>query len=250
MFRLFRHIPGRLPLLAIAAAVTLAACGPTRPDHVSFDDTGIAQNVLALVPHATSWARSERTDAVLHRIELRAMPGAEPPTEVLYSFFSHSSRAFMTATSDPTLPWSTAEPQDWPETRPMPMPLPPVTIDFATVWKQAKALGIWNVSSAVLEVNTRNAAPYVFWSINGDTKDFRERGLYFDALTGERLYAHTVLEPTTSTEQVEAVTSRYRGALRGTMTGLNGCKDKAIGVPSADPVVCFDPQRRIYRINR
>lgn len=238
-------------MIALGCAMLLVACGRSQADHVTFDEAGVAQDVLALVPRATAWARAERTDAVLYRIELRAMPGVDgAPSEVLYNFFSHSSRAFMTATSDPKLPWATAEPQDWPDTRPMPMPLPPVTIDFATVWKQAKAIGIGNVTSALLEVNTRNSMPYVLWSIAGDTKDFREPGLYFDALTGERLYAHLVHEPTTSAVQVEAVTSRYRGALRGNVTGLNGCKDKAIGVPSASPVVCYDVQYRVYRINR
>lgn len=249
--RAYRLANYRLPTIAIAAAMVLAGCGSTQVDHVTFDEAHVAQDVLALLPRATTWARSQRMDAVIYRIELRPIPGVDgAPSEVLYNFFSHSSRAFMTATSDPHLPWATAEPQDWPSARPMPMPLPPVTIDFATIWTRATAVGIWNVTSAVLEVNTRNTMPYVLWSIAGDTKDFRERGLYFDALTGERLYAHAVHEPATSAEQVEAVSSRYRGALRGNVTGPNGCKDKAIGVPSAQPVVCYDAHNRTFRINR
>ena len=146
---------------AISMTIALAAC-VRKPDHLSYDAAGVAQDVLALIPHNTEWARTVQYDAVLYRVELRA-DGARDgaPTDALYSFYSPGSQVFLTATSDPRTPWEGAEPQDWPAGRRAPMPLPPVAIDFAAAWTQARNAGITKVSSAVLEVNQKNALPIV-----------------------------------------------------------------------------------------
>ncbi len=231
---------------AISMTIALAAC-VRKPDHLSYDAAGVAQDVLALIPHNTEWARTVQYDAVLYRVELRA-DGARDgaPTDALYSFYSPGSQVFLTATSDPRTPWEGAEPQDWPAGRRAPMPLPPVAIDFAAAWTQARNAGITKVSSAVLEVNQKNALPIVAWSITGTTRDPREQGIYIDALTGDRLYQHTLAEPPIAPASLETAQSRYRGALRQNSQGAGGCTSKSFPVPAADPVVCYDPVRRIY----
>jgi hypothetical protein len=231
---------------AISIAAVLAGC-TRKPDHVSYDADGVAQDVLALIPHNTEWARTVQYDAVLYRIELRSSVASDAaPTEALYSFYSPGSQVFLTATSDPRTPWEGAEPQDWPTTRRAPMPLPPVAIDFAAAWTTARNAGVTQVSSAVLEVNQKNALPIVAWSITGRTPDPREQGIYIDALTGDRLYQHTLAEPPLSPTSLETAQSRYRGALRQNTRGSRGCAPKSFPVPALDPVVCYDPVRRVY----
>ncbi|MES3034782.1 MAG: hypothetical protein V4813_12360 [Gemmatimonadota bacterium] len=226
--------------------VALAAC-TRKPDHLTYDGSGVAQDVLALIPHNTEWARTVQYDAVLYRVELRADPAGDgAPTDALYSFYSPGSQVFLTATSDPRTPWEGAEPQDWPVARRPPMPLPPVAIDFAAAWTQARNAGITRVSSAVLEVNQRNALPIVAWTITGSTRDPREQGIYIDALTGDRLYQHTLAEPPVSPASLETAQSRYRGALRAGTRGSGGCAAKSFPVPATDAVVCYEPVRRIY----
>lgn len=244
MLRPYRPAVRWCAAIGIAAALT----GCTRnPDHLSYDADGVAQDVLALIPHNTAWARTVQYDAVLYRIELRSeLSGDGAPTDALYSYYSPGSKVFLTATSDRRTPWEGAEPQDWPPGRRAPMPLPSVRIDFSAAWAQARNAGITQVSSAVLEVNQRNALPIVTWSITGATRDPREHGIYIDALTGDRLYEHTLTEPPISPASLETAQSRYRGALRQDSRSSRGCASKSFPVPMADPVVCYDPVRRIY----
>ncbi len=226
-------------------AITLCGCNRA-PERLTYDD-GVAHDVLALIAHNTEWAHTIQYDAVLYRIELRTdAPSDAAPTDALYSFFSPGSQVFLTATSDPRTPWEGAEPQAWPTGRRAPLPLPPVTVDFDKAWELARTAGITRVTSAVLEVNQRNALPIVAWSIAGDMRDPREHGVYIDALTGERLYEHTLDEPPVSPASLETAQSRYRGALRGTLRGSRGCKARSLPVPASGPVVCFDPIRRLY----
>ena len=224
----------------------LAACsGP--PDHLTYDADGVAQDVLALIPYNTAWAQRRVRDAVLHRIVLRAdTPSDRPPTEVLYNFYAPRRKAILTATSDPAVPWSSSEPINLPPDHLPPLPLPPVRIDFREAWRLARAAGISRVSSAVLEVNQRNGVPVVAWTIAGDMPDLRERGVYFDALTGERLYAHTLFDPPTTAAQVEGAISTYRGALRGDVTQDAKCPKRFVPVPSRRPVTCVDVTTGAY----
>jgi hypothetical protein len=241
--RALRILLHRLPL---AALIAVASCRAS-PDHLSYDDDGVAQEVLALVPYNTKWARRIAYDAVLYRIELRTgAPGDSVPSEALYTYYSAGTRSFLTATSDPGTPWAGAEPMAWPVRRSAPLPLPSVKIDFKEAWRLASATGIYRVTSAVLEVNRRNGIPIVAWTFTGELSDLRERGVYFDALTGERLYAHTLFDPPTSTRQVEEATSIYRGALRGDIAQDTKCPKRAIAIPARRPVVCFDVERQRY----
>ncbi len=226
----------------------LAGCRG-KGDHLRYDDEGVATNVLGLVARNTRWARTQQADAVLYRIELRTDAASDnAPTDALYSFYSPASRTFMTATSDPRIPWDGAEAQDWPADRPEPLPLPVVPMDFTEAWQKAQDVGVRRVTSAVLEVNTRNTMPIVAWSILGQVPDIRESGVYLDALSGDRLYPHTLLEPPTSPLPVENAISRYRGALRGEATSSNGCAGKAVAIPAADPVTCFDAVTRAFSV--
>lgn len=233
-------------LAACALAILLAGCN-RQPERLTYDGDGVAHDVLALVPHNVAWARTIQYDAVLYRIELRAeTPSDRAPTDALYSFYSPGSHVFLTATSDPRTPWEGAEPQTWPTGRRPPLPLPPVTIDFDKAWQIARDAGITRVSSAVLEVNQKNVLPLVAWSITGTMRDQREHGIYIDALTGDRLYQHSLDEPPISPASLETAQSRYRGALRAEKRATRGCKAGSLPVPASDPVVCFDPIRRLY----
>ncbi|MCC7052749.1 MAG: hypothetical protein IT355_05740 [Gemmatimonadaceae bacterium] len=236
-----------LPLAALLMVVQAIAGCRAAPEHLSYDDDGVAHDVLALIPFNTKWAQGRIRDAVLYRIELRTdAAGERPPTDVLYSFYAPRRIAVLTATSDPEVPWAGAEPLELPDGRPVPMPLPPVKIDFREAWRLARAAGITRVTSAVLEVNQRNAMPIVAWSFTGQMADIRERGVYLDALTGARLYPHTLFDPPTTIGQVEAAISTYRGALRGDAAQDPRCPPHAVAVPSRRPVTCFDADRRTY----
>lgn len=233
-------------LACLALALLSSGCNQ-RPERLTYDDEGVAHDVLALIPHNVEWARTIQYDALLYRIELRTDALSDrAPTDALYSFYSPGSHVFLTATSDPRTPWEGAEPQEWPAGQRTPMPLPPVTVDFDRAWQIAHAAGITQVSSAVLDVNQKNGLPLVAWSITGTLRDQRERGVYIDALTGDRLYQHTLDEPPISPTSLETAQSRYRGALRATLTGTGGCKPTFLPVPASGPVVCFDPVRRVY----
>jgi hypothetical protein len=76
--------------------------------------------------------------------------------------------------------------------------------------------------------------------------DQREHGVYIDALSGERLYEHTLDEPPVSPTTLENAQSRYRGALRADRSDTAGCKAGSLAIPAAEPVVCFDPIRSVY----
>ena len=230
----------------LALLLLVAACNGA-PDHLSYDQDGVAQDVLALVHFNAKWAQDRLDDAVLYRIELRnEIPRDSAPVEALYSFYAPGSASFLTATSDPAVPWSGAEPLDWPAGRAAPLPLPPVRMDFKEAWRLATATGISRVTTAVLEVNQRNGVPIVAWSISGQMADLRERGVYFDALTGERLYAHTLFDPPTTATQVDEAISNYRGALRGDVTQDPMCPKHAVPVPARRPVTCFDATTGTY----
>lgn len=233
-------------LIALAAAIVLAGC-KRQPEHLTWNSDGVAQDVLALVAFNAKWAHTIQYDAVPYRIELRSeTPSDRAPTDAYYSFYSPGSHVFLTATSDPRTPWDGAEPQAWPAGRRAPLPLPAVTVDFDKAWQIAHDAGITNVSSAVLEVNQKNVLPIVAWSITGTMRDPREHGVYIDALSGDRIYEHTLTEPPISPSVIETAQSRYRGALRENRRNMKGCKPRSLPVPNAGPVVCFDPVRRIY----
>jgi hypothetical protein len=230
----------------IALALFALAC-TSGDQRVTYSDDGVAQNVLALIPFATTWARGLHADAVLYRIEVRSdTPSEKPPAQVLYSFYAPSDNSFMTGTSEPTLAWSGAEPQRWPASKPIPLPLPTVPMDFAAAWTLLRTTGIETVSSAVLEVNQRNAAPVVAWTVLGQLKDVREAGVYLNALSGDRMYGHTLFEPPTVDAQTERAVSAYRGALRGNATDNRGCTARSVPVPANNPVICFDVGTRQY----
>lgn len=224
----------------------LAGCS-RKVDHLSYDEDGVAEDVMALVPFNDAWARERQEDAVLYRIELRSDPPSDSaPPNALYSYYSPGSHTFMTATSDPKLPWAGDEAQDWPVGRPEPLPLPSAPLDFKAAWTKAVAAGVSRVSSAVLEVNQRNSMPIVAWTITGQLPDIRDPAVYIDALTGERLNPPSLLEPPMSPAPVERAISAYRGALRGDVAEVVGCEGKAIPVPIRQPVLCFDVLQRAY----
>lgn len=232
--------------MLLAVAVVAAGCRAA-PDHLTYDEEGVAQEVLAMIPYNTRWAQDRLPDAVLYRIELRHdAPADSAPAQALYSFYSARRNAFLTATSDPVVPWSGAEPLDWPAGKPAPFPLPPVKMDFREAWRRAAATGIYQVSSAVLEVNQRNGVPIVAWTISGRMADLRERGVYFDALSGERMYAHTLFDPPSTRAMVETAISTFRGALREDVTQDPNCPTRAVPVPARKPVTCFDANRGRY----
>ena len=238
----------RCHIATVAAFALLTACGG-KVEHLSYDAEGVAKDVTALIPFNTAWAQSKQPDAVLYRIELRSeTPGDGPPTDALYSYFSAGSRTFMTATSDPRLPWAGAEPQDWPAERPVPLPLPRVTMDFKDVWKLVKAAGMKKVTTAVLEVNRGSSMPVVIWAVNGEAQDIREGGIFYNAISGVRMLRTSLFDPPVSPRMVDNALTEYRGALRGTATGPNGCSGKAVAIPEGAPVVCFDAEARQYSI--
>jgi hypothetical protein len=240
--QLVRHIT------AVAAFAPLLACGG-KVEHLSYDGDGVAKDVAALIPFNTAWAQSKQPDAVLYRIELRSeTPGEGAPTDALYSYFSAGSRTFMTATSDPRLPWAGAEPQDWPADRPVPLPLPRVTMDFKDVWKLVKAAGMKKVTTAVLEVNRGSAVPVVVWAVNGEAPDIREGGIFYNAVSGVRMLRTGLFDPPASPRMVDNALTEYRAALRGDATGPNGCSGKAVAIPAQAPVVCFDAESRQYSV--
>ncbi len=233
-------------LTALVLAVVAAGC-TSQPKRLSYDADGVANEVLALIPFNADWAQTLEYDAVLYRIELRnEAPADRAPTDAFYSFYSPGSQVFLTATSDPRTPWEGAEPQEWPVERRAPLPLPSVTVDYKKAWQIARAAGIRQVTSAVLEVNQKNTLPIVAWSIVGSMADQREHGVYIDALSGERLYEHTLDEPPVSPTTLENAQSRYRGALRADRSDTAGCKAGSLAIPAAEPVVCFDPIRSVY----
>lgn len=249
---MFRRSPSshrfpRAARYAAAAAFALLAACKAKVDRLSYDSDGVAKDVLALIPHNDQWARSLQADAVLYRIELRSEAASDSaPAEALYSYYSAGSKTFMTATSDPKIPWAGAEPQDWPADRQPPLPLPPLTLDFKAVWAKAREGGLTKATSAVLEVNQRTMLPIVAWSIAGEMPDMREGGIYFDAVSFERMYHTRLVDPPTSATQLENAMSAYRGALRGDATDGKGCAGKAIAIPTINPVVCFDLADRSY----
>ena len=72
------------------------SCSGKEPSQLTYDADGVAQNVIALIPHNTKWARSKQADAVLYRIELRVSTASGGvPSEALYNFYSPSSRTFI-----------------------------------------------------------------------------------------------------------------------------------------------------------
>jgi hypothetical protein len=246
--RRFRNQLAQLSRLSLAAA-TLLACD-REPDHLSYDSDGVAKNVLALIPHNTAWARSSFPDAMLYRVELRADAGSdEAPSVALYSYFSPASRQFLTATSEPKVPWSGAEPQAWPADRPAPPPLPDVPTDFRAAWEKARGFGIKNATTAVLEVNAANALPIVTWTVLGEMKDLMQRGVYLDALTGERISPAQLREPPTAQVQVEiALTSIRKAFATSTSTqaseskaaNLGRCQGNAVPVSTETTARCYD----------
>lgn len=249
VFRLSRHRLRR-PRAAAAACLLLVGCGGV-VDHLSYDSDGVAKDVLALVDHNTAWARSRESDAVLYRIELRAdRPGAAAPAYALYSFYSPKANSFMTATSDPTVPWDGAEPQYWPLDLIPPMPLPAVAMDFREAWRKAQEAGLTNVTTATLEVHRRFGLALVVWSILGQLPKAGEGGVYFDALSKERLYRTALITPPTDPLLIEKSLYEYRRAFRGRFNGPNTCTGSAIAIPAAKPVVCFDVETRLYQSPR
>jgi hypothetical protein len=233
-------------LAAVVLAALITGCN-NQPERLTYGSDGVAQDVLALIPFNVDWAHTIEYDAVLYRIELRnETPTDRAPTDAFYSFYSPGSQTFLTATSDPRTPWEGAEPQEWPPERSAPLPLPPVTVDYPKAWQIARNAGIRQVTRAVLEVNQKNTLPIVAWSIMGNMQDQREHGVYIDALSGERLYEHTLDEPPVSPATVENAQSRYRGALRANRRDNFGCKAGSLAIPAAEPVVCFDPIRLVY----
>ena len=224
------------------------SCGRKEPSQLTYDADGIAQNVLALIPYNTTWARSRQADAVLYRIELRTSSASGTvPTDALYSFYSASSRTFMTATSDPKIPWAGAEPQAWPADRPAPPPLPTVTLDFAAAWKQAKEAKVEQVTAGVLEVNTHSPMMLTAWSFVGRMPNFEQHGVFFNAITGQRLNELALFDLPSSALMVSNALSEYRGALRNDATDTEvGCTKPAVQVPAVQSVVCYDVEARTY----
>jgi hypothetical protein len=215
--------------------------------QLSYDREGVARDVLALVPYNTEWARAQQPEAVLYRIELRSdTPSDTAPQYALYSYYAPSTRTFLTATSDPKVPWDGAEAQDWPVDQPVPLPLPPIRMDFKDAWRKARAAGLTKATSAVLEVNRRTALPIVTWSIAGLMPDVREGGAYFNALTGDPVRFAVLAEPPMSPTLLDRFTSQYRSALRGNSAGSARCSGRSIAIPEAAPVVCFDVPSRQY----
>jgi hypothetical protein len=234
------------PSIVTLLALLLLGCG-SEVTQLSYDGDGVAMDVLALVPHNTEWARSQQPEAVLYRIELRSdTPSDTAPQYALYSYFAPSTRTFLTATSDPKVPWDGAEAQDWPADQPVPLPLPPIRMDFREAWRKARAAGLTNATSAVLEVNRRTALPIVTWSIVGTMPDVREGGAYFNALTGDRVRLTLLADPPMSPTLLDRFTSQYRSALRGTSAGSARCSGRSIAIPEAAPVVCYDVPSRQY----
>ena len=153
----------------------------------------------------------------------------------------------MTATSDPKIPWAGAEPQPWPVERPAPPPLPNVTLDFAAAWKQAKEAKIEDVTVGVLEVNTRNPMTLTAWSFLGKMPNFEQHGVFFNAITGQRLNELALFDIPSSGMMVQNAVSEYRGALRNDATDSDvGCIKPAVRVPAQQSVVCYDVEARTY----
>jgi hypothetical protein len=234
-------------LTAAAVALLCGACG-AGGDELSYDSDGVARGVLDLVPHNTEWARSIEPDAVLYRIELRPeSPTATAPSSVLYNYYSPGANAFMTATSDPRVPWEGAEPQAWPADQIQPMPLPAVAMDFTEAWEQAKAAGLTKVKSVTLEVQRRFGLVLVVWSLLGTLPQAGEDGVYFNALSKERLLRATLISPPASPLMVEKAMFEYRRALRGKAgIGKSPCEGTGIPIPTSEPAVCFNVESRNY----
>lgn len=237
----------RAPAVAsIAATLLLGGCSG-EVTQLSYDADGVARDVLALVAYNTEWARSQQPEAVLYRIELRSdTPSDTAPQYALYSYYAPSTRTFLTATSDPKVPWAGAEPQDWPADQPIPLPLPPIAMDFREAWRKARQAGLTKATSAVLEVNRRTPLPIVTWALAGTMPDVREAGAYFNAITGERVRLTLLADPPMSPTLLEKFTSQYRGALRGNAVGGTLCSGRSIAIPEAAPVVCYDVPARQY----
>ncbi len=230
----------------MAATALIAACG-AGGDAISYDSDGVARGVLDLVPRNTAWARSLEPDAVLYKIELRPeSPGATAPSSVLYNFYAPRANAFMTATSDPKVPWEGAEPQYWPLDQIQPMPLPAVAMDFREAWDRARAAGLTNVTSVTLEVQRRFGLVLVVWSLLGKVPQAGEDGVYFNALSKERLLRATLINPPASPLMVEKAMFEYRRALRGKATGKSPCYGPGVPIPVQNPVVCFNVDSRDY----
>lgn len=234
-------------LTAFAAAAVLAAACGAGGEQLSYDSNGVARGVLGLVARNTEWARSIEEDAVLYRIELRPeSPSDRAPSYVLYNFYSPRANVFMTATSDPRVPWEGAEPQDWPVDQIQPMPLPAVAMDFRDAWERAKAAGLTNVTSASLEVQRRFGLALVVWSLIGTLPQAGEGGVYFNALSKERIYRAALISPPESPLMIEKAMFEYRRALRGPQTGKSPCRGPGIPIPAQKPVVCFNVESRDY----
>ena len=246
---MFRSILRAAPRTAVALVlVTTVSCSRTDPSQLTYDADGVAQNVVALIPYNTKWARSKQADAVLYRIELRTSGTSGPaPTDALYSFYSPSSRSFMTATSDPKIPWAGAEPQPWPADRPPPPPLPTVTLDFAAAWRQATEAKVEQVTAGVLEVNSRNPIPVAAWSFMGRMPNFEQHGVFINAITGQRLNELALFDVPSSGIMVQNAIAEYRGALRNDAPDTaGGCTRPAVRVPAENSVVCYDVEARTY----
>ncbi len=237
----------RGPILAPLFALLVVGGCSGEVAQLSYDGDGVAKDVLALVDFNTRWAREQEPEAVLYRIELRSdAPSDTAPQHALYSFYAPSTRTFLTATSDPKVPWDGAEAQDWPADQPVPLPLPHISMDFREAWRKARAAGLTKATSAVLEVNRRTALPLVTWSLVGSMPDVREGGAYFNAITGERVRVTLLADPPMSPTLLEKFTSQYRGALRGNSAGSPRCSGRSIPIPEVAPAVCFDVPSRQY----
>ena len=234
--------------VALALLAATVACSRNDPTQLTYDADSVAQNVLALIPYNTQWARAQEADAVLYRIELRtSSPSSAVPTDALYSFYSPSSQTFMTATSDPKIPWAGADPQPWPADRRPPPPLPAVTLDFAAAWKQAKDAKVEHVTSAVLEVNTRNPLLLTAWSFVGRMPNYQLHGVFINARTGQRLNELALFDVPSSELMVSDMLSEYRGAVRNDAADSQaGCIRPAVPVPAEQSVVCYNVEDRSY----
>jgi len=233
-------------LTAVAVSVLVAACIDSG-DELSYDSDGVARGVLELVPRNTEWARSIEPDAVLYRIELRPeSPTATAPSSVLYNFYAPGANAFMTATSDLKVPWEGAEPQYWPLDQIQPMPLPAVALDFREAWDRARDAGLTKVTTVTLEVQRRFGVVLVVWSLLGKVPQAGEDGVYFNALSKERIRRATLINPPASPLMVEKAMFEYRRALRGKATGKSPCHGPGIPIPAQLPVVCFNVDSRDY----
>lgn len=185
------------------------------PDAIPFKN-GVPQHVLANREENGEWAKERHKDAYLYSIVINSVNGDSTFQDITYHYFSPGKNVHFTSMTDARYGWAGSQDFPWPTGQRLPIPLPEkINVDFNDVWEMGQKEGIRRVNTALLESSDYKAVPRIAWAMPGDMPEGRERGLYVDAISGERIRRNDLYDPPTSDAQIIAAVNRMRGAYGG-----------------------------------